>query len=272
MEVQDGLSLRVLCQHFVHPGDLLITDAPAHVDHDEVDTIHRDQIIMTAVVFVAAAVPWISLVAALAEILGIIGVVAAEMSDIVVAGQHAVWKICIIQHLVGTIRILPFRDQRLIIDDVTVMEHVLNVHALPVVEHPVVDIQLILVLPVDILARIAVVVLIVVLGITFDDKGEIVIVTRCIVLVVGRIGTGFSRAVLRRCVAFSVLYHDAHLLILHIVVQRQIGRQRQLAVFVHGFTFQAIPCAVCPVVGVQERLVIVGHTAPAHLHASCLQL
>ena len=59
MEIQYRFSFRILCQHIVHPLYFFISDTPAHVKHNKVNSVYRNQIIMTTVIFVTSTVPWI---------------------------------------------------------------------------------------------------------------------------------------------------------------------------------------------------------------------
>ena len=176
---------------------------------------------MAAVILIASAIPWVVIVTMFAEVSPEVGVVIIEVADIVVARQHAIRQTSFIEHPVSRIGVFPFRNERLIIDDITIMEHILNVHAFTVSQYPVVDIQLILIAAIDILFRIAIIVLIVILCITFYDKGEIIIFTRRVIF----IGSRDARVlccILRRRVAFAVLYHYADFAIREIVFQRDL--------------------------------------------------
>ena len=77
VEVQNSFSLRILCQHLVHPLNLLISDAPSHVHHDKVYAAHGDQVVMAPVVLVASPVPRIAAVSPFSEVLAEIAVISA---------------------------------------------------------------------------------------------------------------------------------------------------------------------------------------------------
>ena len=265
MEVQDGLALRILREHIVHPLDLLIADLPAHVEHDEVNAADRDQIIMTAVVLIASAIPRVAAVTLLAEVSPEVGVVIIEVADIVVARQHAIRQACLIEHPVGRIGVFPFRDQMLIVDDVAVVEHVLDVHALAVCQHPVVDIQLILIVSIHILFRIALIIFVVILRVAFDHEGEVIILTRGIVFIGCRDACVLC-CILRRRVALTILNHHADLAIREIVFQGDLCRELHRFAICFDLRIQLIPCAGMDIARIQESLGIVRRAAPVDLH------
>ena len=77
VEVQDCFSLRIPGQHLIHPVDLLIANAPSHIEHDKVHTVYGDQIIVASVVLITASVPGILIITVLSEIFPVVGVISA---------------------------------------------------------------------------------------------------------------------------------------------------------------------------------------------------
>lgn len=52
MEIEDRDAVGEFLQRFVHPLDLLVAYAPAHVQDDEVDAVGADQVVVPLVVLV----------------------------------------------------------------------------------------------------------------------------------------------------------------------------------------------------------------------------
>ena len=152
VQVDPHVTLGVLADHAVHPLDVLrvqlhLVDVvgPAHVEHEQVDAVGRDQVIVTAVVLVGAAVPGVVGEAGLAEDLAVLGVVGIATVHVVVACEHAVGHSRLVQHPVGGIRVLPLVLELGTVDDVAGVHEVLDVQVVTLGQHEVVDVELVLV-------------------------------------------------------------------------------------------------------------------------------
>ena len=186
------------------------------------------------------------------------------MSHIMVSRQYAVGKSRFIQHLIGRVGIFPLGNQRFIVYDISIVEEVLNVHPLPVGQDPVVDIQLILVKSVYILAGIALVVLVVVLGVALHHEGKVIIFPGSILFIICGAVRSFSRSVLGRRIALPVLDHDPDRIPVQMLCQLHHAGKA------HGGSLQGllrlhrIPGAGGKIVYVHKGLLAVGSTLPVY--------
>ena len=175
---------------------------------------------MALIILKATAIPGVLVVPALAKVVGIEAVVVPQSAYIMVARQDPVRNARFIQHPIGCVSLFPFSHVGLIVDDVAVVEQVLNVHTLPVGNNPVVDVQLVLILSVVALIRVALIVLIVILGIAFNGEGKVVAFSWRIIHI--RSGHGLAlcpRRILGGGIAFSVLHHNLHSAVYQVVFQ-----------------------------------------------------
>ena len=143
------------------------------------------------------------------------------MSHIMVPCQHSVRQSPFIQQTICFIRVFPLRYQHFIVNNVSVVEQILDVHPLPVCQDPVVDIKLILIFAVHIFRWISFVIFVVILGIAFQGESKVVIFPGRI-LFIGQRSISRSRSVLFGGIAFSVLYHNFHNVSGQVVFQRHI--------------------------------------------------
>ena len=192
------------------------------------------------------------------------------MAYIVVTGKNTIWHTRFIKHLICIICILPFRNQWFIIDDVTIMEHVLDVHSFSVIQYPVMNIQLILIKSINILIWITFIVFVVVLCIRFYRKGEVIVLTCCIVYVIGCIRTLFTFRILGWCIPFTILYHDSDFAINDMIRKINICYQCHLFTINTLFSFCFFIAVCYSVIDIHLCLGIIGCTTPDCFNACCI--
>ena len=274
MEIQDCFSLRVLRKHIVHPPDLFIADAPSHVDHDKINAAHRDQVVMPFIVLVASFIPRIRRIPPLSEIFAEVIVIFCLMSHIMVAGKDPVRESCLVEHPVRRVRVLPLGGHRLIIDQVSVVEEILDIHPASVGDQPVMDRKLGLVLS-DRL-RIVRRILVIILRITFDRKCEIISAAVLITLIgcrrrlINRSQRRRSRRILGRSISLARLYHDLYLLSGQMILQRDQGCKLCCAFFFGPLCRGLLPHSCDSVIDVHLCLRAVRLSFPFHLDRSIL--
>ena len=172
------------------------------------------------------------------------------MTYIVISCQQPIRKLCIVQHFISSIGVFPLRGHRLIINNITVMEQILNIHAGTICQQPVVNIQLVLIFPHN--HVIVCSIFIVILGITFHRKGKVILITRRIPCI--RSGDLWidwracccAGRILGWCISFPVLHHHFHFIITEMVRQRYCTFQQNTAIGLCApFAVQLVPALRC---------------------------
>ena len=187
VEVEDGHTVGIPREHIIHPLDLLVADAPAHVHHDEVDATGGHQVVMALVVLVAAAVPRVGVVPVLTEAGGELRVVLGLVIHVMVAGKHTVREPGLVETLVLFVRPSPLVVEFGVIDHIAGVEHVGDVHPVTVLEQPGVDVLLVLEVP------IVVVVGVVVLRVGLPREREVIVLAWGVGLADRIVGHGDDR-------------------------------------------------------------------------------
>ena len=206
VEAQDRFAVAVLLQYLIHPVDLILVDIPAHIDDDQILTILRQQVVVTQVVLVGAAIGRLILHTILAEILMIILILKGGCRYIMVAAQHTVRHACVIQDLHGLVSILPLVDHIKVVHDITGVNDIADVHRISIVHDPVVHVQVVLEELLGIVLRIG-----------LPCKSEVIFCRNTVTVpAVFHKGSGILSAQIRQCRTRRTLYHHLYTAFLHI--------------------------------------------------------
>ncbi len=211
VKVDDHLAFGVFGDHRVHPVVLGLLGAPAHGQHQQIDTVGRDQVVLaselTLGIHIGPTEPRVGGVAAHREGLVHGGVVLGQVAHVVVAGQQRVGQLRVIEQLVGRRGVRPLvhagaADSRAgrqpgvpvgivgriggsaglpqtrigLVDHIAGVHDVLQVQVVALRDQELVDRQL--VAEVVLAAAAQVVVGVVVLGVGLPAEGEVVLTAR----------------------------------------------------------------------------------------------
>ena len=214
VEAEDGFPVRIPGKHLIHPVDLVLIDVPAHVDDDKVLTVFADQVVVAVVVFIGAAKGGLVLHPILREPLIVFRPVVDTGVDIVVTGQNAVGHPGIVQDLHGLVSVFPHVDGVRVIHQVAGVDNVADLPAIPVLHHPLVHIDIVMIVALDIA-----------LGIADPGEGKIVILGGRFAIPAGIVaGDAVVDGVrIRQGGTVSALNDDLCLALLHMILHPEGG-------------------------------------------------
>ena len=219
VEAEDSLAVTVFLQHTVHPVYFIRVDVPAHIQDDKVLAVLGQQVIMADVVLVGLAEGRLILHALCAEVFLVVLVLHRARGNVMVAGQHAVGHVGVIQNLHRLVGVLPLIRHVEVIDNIAGVDDIADVQLVLVAHDPVVHVQVMLE---ELLG--------VILGVGLPGKGKVVISGNRRAVPGSCGGLVGHAAEIRQRGVCRALHHDRGRAVLHVVFDRDADRHRAVLV------------------------------------------